>query len=182
MHRKSVAFQWPDSWLVIFDFCCGSPVLACAYSIKSRKVTQRATLGRGLPTGSERVCSQPGFVLGDSAPITSRVESLARLTRKEGGFRCRSLQGRCRFLSSLALAAAPGLAGIGTVAHGGGGKSLAVEPPPEITTIRLERDPVTCITPQVVEELLRPSTCSAPFSREQDVSFPRAMLYKGELR
>ena len=35
------------------------------------------------------------------------------------------------------------------------GRSLAEEPPPEVTTIRFEKDPVTCIAPQVVEALLR---------------------------
>ena len=34
------------------------------------------------------------------------------------------------------------------------GKELAAEPPPEITTIRFERDLVTCIAPQVFQELL----------------------------
>src|SRR5215468_1060283 len=33
--------------------------------------------------------------------------------------------------------------------------SIAAEPPPEITTIRLERDRGTCIAPLVVQELLR---------------------------
>ena len=41
------------------------------------------------------------------------------------------------------------------VGLGGLGKSLAAEPPPEITTIRFEKDPVLCITPQVADELLR---------------------------
>jgi NitT/TauT family transport system substrate-binding protein len=35
-----------------------------------------------------------------------------------------------------------------------GGKALAAEPPPEITTIRFEKDPGACIDPQVFEELL----------------------------
>ena len=49
----------------------------------------------------------------------------------------------------------PGLGGFGFAGLGGRGKSFAEEPPPEITTIRLEKDPVTCIAPQVVQELLR---------------------------
>jgi len=35
------------------------------------------------------------------------------------------------------------------------GKALAAEPPPEITTIRFEKDTATCIAPQVFQELLR---------------------------
>jgi NitT/TauT family transport system substrate-binding protein len=59
-------------------------------------------------------------------------------------------QSRRRFLTNAALAGAAGLGGFGAW-----GKSLAAEPPPEITTIRFERDPVTCIAPQVFQELLR---------------------------
>jgi NitT/TauT family transport system substrate-binding protein len=35
------------------------------------------------------------------------------------------------------------------------GEALAAEPPPEITTIRSEKDSVTCIAPQELQELLR---------------------------
>jgi NitT/TauT family transport system substrate-binding protein len=65
------------------------------------------------------------------------------------------LQGRRRFISSLALAGAAGLGGTGAVPLGGARSSVAAEPPPEITTIRFEKDPVSCIAPQVVQELLR---------------------------
>ena len=57
---------------------------------------------------------------------------------------------RRRFLTNAALAGAAGLSGFGTW-----GKALAAEPPPEIRTIRFERDPGTCIAPQVFQELLR---------------------------
>jgi NitT/TauT family transport system substrate-binding protein len=60
------------------------------------------------------------------------------------------MQSRRRFLTNAALAGAAGLGGFGTW-----GKALAAEPPPEITTIRFEKDPVTCIAPQVFQELLR---------------------------
>ena len=63
-------------------------------------------------------------------------------------------QGRRRFLSSFALAGAAGLGGTGAVTLGGARSSIAAEPPPEITTIRFEKDPVTCIAPQVVQALL----------------------------
>jgi NitT/TauT family transport system substrate-binding protein len=57
---------------------------------------------------------------------------------------------RRRFLTNAALAGAAGLSGFGTW-----GKALAAEPPPEITTIRFERDTSTCIAPQAFQELLR---------------------------
>jgi NitT/TauT family transport system substrate-binding protein len=63
------------------------------------------------------------------------------------------IQGRRRFLSSLALAGAAGLGGTGAL--GGAGSSVAAEPPPEITTIRLQNDPTACIAPLTVQELLR---------------------------
>jgi NitT/TauT family transport system substrate-binding protein len=64
-------------------------------------------------------------------------------------------QSRRRFLANFAFTGAAGLAGVGAASLvGGGGETLAAEPPPEITTIRLERDPFTCIAPQIIEELL----------------------------
>jgi NitT/TauT family transport system substrate-binding protein len=65
------------------------------------------------------------------------------------------IQGRRRFLSSLALAGAAGLGGTGAVTLGGARSSVAAEPPPEITTIRFEKDPISCIAPLTVQELLR---------------------------
>src|SRR6201987_3237303 len=64
---------------------------------------------------------------------------------------------RRRFLTNLAFAGAAGsLAGVAIGGLAGGAKSLEVEPPPEVTTIRLEKFPITCIAPQfVAEELLR---------------------------
>ena len=64
---------------------------------------------------------------------------------------------RRRFLTNLAFAGAAGsLAGVAAAGLGGGAKSLGVEPPPEVTTIRLEKFPITCIAPQfAAEELLR---------------------------
>jgi NitT/TauT family transport system substrate-binding protein len=60
------------------------------------------------------------------------------------------IQSRRRFLTDAALAGAAGLGGFGAW-----GKALAAEPPPEITTIRFEKDTGACIAPQVFEELLR---------------------------
>jgi NitT/TauT family transport system substrate-binding protein len=61
-----------------------------------------------------------------------------------------TVQSRRRFLTNAAFSGAAGLGGFGAW-----GKALAAEPPPEITTIRFEKDPVTCIAPQVFQELLR---------------------------
>ena len=58
-------------------------------------------------------------------------------------------QSRRRFLTSVAFAGAAGLGGFGAW-----GKSQAAEPPPEVTTIRFEKDAVTCIAPQFFQELL----------------------------
>ena len=66
-----------------------------------------------------------------------------------------TVQSRRRFVTNAAVAGTAGLGGFGFAGLGAGGKSFAEEPPPEIATIRLEKDPVTCIAPQAVEELLR---------------------------
>jgi NitT/TauT family transport system substrate-binding protein len=60
------------------------------------------------------------------------------------------VQSRRRFLTNAALAGAAGLDGFGAW-----DKALAAEPPPEITTIRFEKDASTCIAPQAFQELLR---------------------------
>ena len=46
------------------------------------------------------------------------------------------IQSRRRFLTNAALAGAVGFGGFDTW-----GKALAAEPPPEITTLRFEKDP-----------------------------------------
>src|SRR5262249_55852090 len=65
------------------------------------------------------------------------------------------VRSRRSFLSNSVWAGAAGLSAAGTLGLGGGRTSYAGEPPPEITTIRFEKDPVTCIAPQVFDELLR---------------------------
>jgi NitT/TauT family transport system substrate-binding protein len=65
------------------------------------------------------------------------------------------VQSRRRFLSNIAWAGAAGLGGVGAIGLSSGRRSFAAEPPPEVTTVRLLRDPVTCIAPQALEELLR---------------------------
>jgi NitT/TauT family transport system substrate-binding protein len=59
------------------------------------------------------------------------------------------IQSRRRFLTNAAFAGAAGLGGFGVW-----GKALAADPPPEITTIRFEKDTATCIAPQAFQELL----------------------------
>lgn len=65
------------------------------------------------------------------------------------------VQSRRHLLTNIAVAGATGFAGLGATGFYGGRKSVAAEPPPEVTSVRLERDPVICITPQVVEAFLR---------------------------
>jgi NitT/TauT family transport system substrate-binding protein len=65
------------------------------------------------------------------------------------------VQSRRRFLTDLAFAGAAGLSLAGASGLGGSRPSLAAEPPPEITTIRLQKDPIPCIAPLAAEELLR---------------------------
>src|SRR5262245_52521790 len=62
-----------------------------------------------------------------------------------------TMENRRHFLTQLATAGVAGLGGLPLA----GGRSFAVEPPPEITTIRLAKDSVTCIAPLVLQELLR---------------------------
>ena len=63
------------------------------------------------------------------------------------------MQSRRRFIANAAIA---GVAGIGAVGFGAGGRSLAGEPPPETTVVRLTKLPTICIAPQyVTEDLLR---------------------------
>jgi NitT/TauT family transport system substrate-binding protein len=62
-------------------------------------------------------------------------------------------QSRRRFLTNAAVAGA----GLGGLSAAGlvGNRTLAAEPPPEVTSIRLETDSVICITPELVQALLR---------------------------
>ena len=65
------------------------------------------------------------------------------------------IHSRRRFVTNAAVAGAAGFGALGAISRGGGGKSFAAEPPPEISTIRLEKLPVACLAPQyLAEELL----------------------------
>ena len=64
------------------------------------------------------------------------------------------VQSRRHLLTNIALAGAAGFAGLSAAGLYGARRSVATEPPPEVTTIRFEKDPVTCIAPQVFQELL----------------------------
>src|SRR3954453_22823692 len=64
------------------------------------------------------------------------------------------VQSRRHLLTKISLAGAIGFAGLSAVGLYGGRKSIAAEPPPEVTTIRFEKDIATCLAPQAAEELL----------------------------
>jgi NitT/TauT family transport system substrate-binding protein len=64
------------------------------------------------------------------------------------------LQSRRRFVVNAAVAGVAGFGALG-VAGLGGNRTLAAEPPPEVTTIRFEKDPVACVAPPIADELLR---------------------------
>jgi NitT/TauT family transport system substrate-binding protein len=81
------------------------------------------------------------------------------------------IQSRRRFLTNAAFAGAAGLGGFGAW-----GKALAAEPPPEVTTIRFEKDPVVCIAAQVFQELLH----AEGFSDIRYVDFTEAHLRRAE--
>ena len=57
-------------------------------------------------------------------------------------------QNRRRFLGQLGVAA--GMGGLASAGLGGGSRSFAVEPPPEITTVTLEKIASTCPAPVYV--------------------------------
>ena len=66
------------------------------------------------------------------------------------------VQTRRRLLTDLAFVGAAGIGGVGLSSLSGSGQSRASEPPPEITTVRLAKTPITCVAPQyVAAELLR---------------------------
>ena len=65
-------------------------------------------------------------------------------------------QSRRRFLTKLSVVALSGVLGLAGARLGSGARSFAAEPPPEVTTITLEKTPTTCLAPQdVARELLR---------------------------
>ncbi|MBV8573499.1 MAG: ABC transporter substrate-binding protein [Acetobacteraceae bacterium] len=66
------------------------------------------------------------------------------------------VQSRRHLLTNIAVAGATGFAGLSVASLYGGRKSVAAEPPPEKTTVRLTRIPSICIAPQyIVGDLLR---------------------------
>ena len=85
-------------------------------------------------------------------------------------------QSRRRFLNQLGVAGIASLGGLGIAGVGGGVRSFAAEPPPEITTIRLEKDVVICIAPQAAEELLR----AEGFTNIRYVDMTEAHLQRAE--
>jgi len=60
------------------------------------------------------------------------------------------------FLSHLGIAGISGAGGLAGTRFGSLGSSFAAEPPPEVTTITIEKAPSTCLSPQyMAEDLLR---------------------------
>jgi NitT/TauT family transport system substrate-binding protein len=63
---------------------------------------------------------------------------------------------RRRFLSQCGVAGVAGLGGLAGARFGGLANSYAAEPPPEVTTITIEKAGSTCLSPQyVAEDLLK---------------------------
>ena len=63
---------------------------------------------------------------------------------------------RRNFLSQFVAAGVAGLGGLAGARFGRLASSFAAEPPPEVTTITIEKAPTTCLSPQyVAEDLLR---------------------------
>src|ERR1700759_823160 len=66
------------------------------------------------------------------------------------------VQSRRHLLTNIAVAGATGFAGLSAAGFFCGRKSVAAEPPPEKTTVRLSRIPSICLAPQyIVGDLLR---------------------------
>jgi hypothetical protein len=57
-------------------------------------------------------------------------------------------QSRRRLLTKLGVASLAGAGGLASSWLGSGVRSFATEPPPEITTITLEKVPAACLAPQ----------------------------------
>jgi NitT/TauT family transport system substrate-binding protein len=58
-------------------------------------------------------------------------------------------------MAKIACASGLGLGGLVVPNFETTASSADPDPPPEITAVRIEKDPVICNAPQVVEELLR---------------------------
>jgi NitT/TauT family transport system substrate-binding protein len=63
-------------------------------------------------------------------------------------------QSRRRFLSQLGIAGVASMGGLASAGLYSGSRSFAAEPPPEITTVTLEKIPGTCTAPQFIAEAL----------------------------
>jgi NitT/TauT family transport system substrate-binding protein len=92
------------------------------------------------------------------------------------------IQSRRRFLGNLAFTGAAGLGGLSAAGLGGGGKSLAAEPPPEITTIRFDKyPPITCLAPEYVAEDLLHAEGFTEVRYELANGSPSEMMARDEL-
>ncbi len=92
------------------------------------------------------------------------------------------MQSRRRFVTNAAVAGAAGFSTLGVVGRGGGGKLLAAEPPPEISSIRLGKNPSICIAPvYVAEELLRAEGFTDVHYETSDLASPAQNVARGEV-
>src|SRR5215469_10628039 len=82
--------------------------------------------------------------------VDAQCEAIERKADNAKGGAMPTTESRRHFLTQLATVSVVGLGGIPIRS-----RSFAAEPPPEVTAISFEKDPVTCIAPQVFQELLR---------------------------
>jgi NitT/TauT family transport system substrate-binding protein len=88
---------------------------------------------------------------------------------------------RRRFVTNVAVAGTSGLGVLGALGGGGSKKSLAAEPPPEITTVRLSKFPGICIAPQyIVGDLLRAEGFTEIRYMPQAAAYQHEQLARGE--
>ena len=65
-------------------------------------------------------------------------------------------QSRRRFVGQLGIAGVAAMGGLVGAGLSGGAKTLAAEPPPEVTTIRFGKDAATCIARRPSRGCLEP--------------------------
>src|SRR6185312_1445150 len=65
------------------------------------------------------------------------------------------VQSRRHLLTNIAVAGAAGVAGLSAAGLYGGRKSVAAaQPPPEVSTIRIDAGPILCVAPEFVADSL----------------------------
>ena len=91
-------------------------------------------------------------------------------------------QSRRRFLTKLGIVALAGVGGLSGARLGSGARSFATDPPPEVTTITLEKPPATCLAPQYVAgELLRAEGFNVRYKAIDGARSPTSAVAQNEL-